>query len=90
MLQYYTYNRFTHRKIPVLMVLINEACEESCLLHDGPKRFILFNFHSFSVILTTRGHKKARNLAVLHPMGVYLVASCSSRDSASGSIVFIT
>ena len=90
MLQHYTYNRFTHRKILVLMVLINEMCEESCLLHDRPKHFILFNFHSFSVISTTRGHKKAHNLAVLHPMRLYLVASCSSRNSASGNIVFIT
>ena len=72
------------------MVLINEAGEEICLLHDRPKCFILFNFHFFSVISTTCGQKKARNLAVVHPMGLYLVASCSSRDSASGSIVFIT
>ena len=49
-----------------------------------------FNFYSFSMILTTHGHKKARNLAVVRPMELYLVASCSSRDSASGCIVLIT
>ena len=82
----YTYYCFTQPKILVLMVIINEACEESSF-HNKMLNF--FNFHSFSMISTTCGHKKACKLAIVHPMGLYLVVSCSSRDSTSGSIVFI-
>ena len=78
----YTYYCFTHRKILVLMVPINKACEERC--------FIFFNFHFFSVILSAHGHKGACNLPVVYPIGLYLVASCFSCDSTLGSIVFIT
>ena len=52
----YAYYCFTHCKISVL---INKAYK-SCFLYDCPKFFILFNFHSFSMILTTHGHKNAR------------------------------
>ena len=42
-LQDYTYYRYIHRKIPVLMVLIIEACEATCLLHDClESRFSIF------------------------------------------------
>ena len=36
-LQGYTYCHYAHRKIPVLMVLIIEACEVICLLHKRLK-----------------------------------------------------
>ena len=68
----YTYYHFTHHKILVMMVLINEMREESCLLHDRPKCFILSNFHSFNVISITSGHKKVHNFAVVHPIGALL------------------
>ena len=42
-LQDYTYYHYTHRKIPVLMVLIIEACEAIRLLHDRLK-------HEFSIL----------------------------------------
>ena len=60
-LQDYTYYHYTHRKIPVSMVLIIEACEEIRLLHDHLKR----EFLSFSVSLTALGHKNAHNFTVL-------------------------
>ena len=47
-------------------------------------------FFSIFIPLTTPRLRKVINLAVIHPVGLYLVKSCSSRDSASGSIVFIT
>ena len=46
-LQGYTYYHYTHRKIPVLMVLIIEACEAICLLHDRLKREFSILFHEF-------------------------------------------
>ena len=80
MLQDYTYYHITHHKILVLM----------CLLHNRPKFFILSIFRSFSVVSTTTRNKKVCNSAIVHPMELFLVTSCSSLDSASDSIVFIT
>ena len=54
----YIYYRYTHRKIPVLMVLIIEACE---VIH----LFQVLNFLSFSMILTALGHKNAHNFTAL-------------------------
>ena len=68
------------------MVLVNKAHEKSYLLHDRPKCFILLNFHSFSVISATSGHKKFHYSAIVRPMGLYLVSSCSSRDYASDTV----
>ena len=50
---------------------------------------IILNFHSFSMISTTPWHKKVHNWAVIHPIGLCLIASGSAHDSASDSIVFI-
>ena len=53
---------------------------------NGPGKYV-------AIVLRPVPYKRyinyPRNLAVVHPMGLYLVASCSSRDSASGSIVFV-
>ena len=43
----YTYYHYTHRKIPVLMVLIIEACEVIRLLHDDLKREFSILFREF-------------------------------------------
>ena len=43
-LQDYTYYHYTHRKIPVLMVLIIEACKAICL---RLKREFSIRFHEF-------------------------------------------
>ena len=43
-----------------------------------------FQFSFFSVIFPTSRHEKDRNSAIVCPMGLYLVSSCSSRDFASG------
>ena len=48
-----------------------------------------FQFSFFSVIFPTSRHKKDRNSAIVCAMGLCLVSSCSSRDSASDSIIFI-
>ena len=46
-LQDYTYYHYTHRKIPVLMVLIIEACKAIHLLQDRLKREFSIRFHEF-------------------------------------------
>ena len=46
-LQDYTYYHYTHRKIPVLMILIIEACEAIRLLHDRLKREFSIIFYPF-------------------------------------------
>ena len=46
-LQDYTYHHYAHRKIPVLMVLIIEACEAIRLLHDRLKREFAILFREF-------------------------------------------
>ena len=46
-LQDYTYYHYTHRKIPVLMVLIIEACETTHLLHDRLKSKFSILFRDF-------------------------------------------
>ena len=63
-LQDYTYGHFTHCKIPILTVLIIEACEVTRFLHDHLKTE---NLTSFFVLLTALEHKNDHNLAVLHP-----------------------
>jgi len=71
MAQNYTYYHFTHHKISILMVQIKKACKENFFLHNHPKCFIVFNFHSFCVISTTSGQNKAHNSAIIHLMGLY-------------------
>ena len=43
----YAYYHYTHRKIPVLMVLIIEACEAIHLFHDPLKRKFSILFRNF-------------------------------------------
>ena len=73
----------THHEVPVLMVPISEACRESC-------KAKIFGFHFFSVFFVTCSLKTAYNLAIVHPTRNYFPPSCSSLDSASDDIVFIT
>ena len=56
-LQDYTYYHYTHRKIPVLMVLIIEACEAIRLLHKRLKRknpSVFYPFPCFRLHLGTK------------------------------------
>ena len=46
-LQDYTYYHYTHRKIPVLMILIIEACEAIRLLYNRLKREFSILFREF-------------------------------------------
>ena len=46
-LQDYTYYHYTHRKIPVLMVLISEACKVIRLVYDRLKREFSILFREF-------------------------------------------
>ena len=57
-LQDYTYYHYTHRKIPVLMVLIIEACEAIRLLHKCLKRKNPSVFYPFRVFDCTWAQKQ--------------------------------
>ena len=61
-LQDYTYYHYTHRKIPVLMVLIIEACEAIPFLHKRLKR----KNPSVVMLLTALWHKNGYNFTALH------------------------
>ena len=89
MLQDYTCYHYTHRKIPVLMVLIIEACEVIRLLHDCLKREFSILFREFSLHLGTKmpitsQSFVARSFSKLHRvphMILHLVIYISLRNS---------
>ena len=64
------------------MVLISEACKESCEAK-------IFGFRFFSVFFATYTCEMACNSAVVHSTKEFLPPSCSSRDFASDEIIFI-